>query len=158
MGKERDEAAECSPEIARLEDALAFLVRGLEAVQRRRTYPLERAHYLLIRLIEREGAQSIGAAARRLLLDDSTVTRQVSAMVADGLIAKIPNPEDARSTLLEVTKKGKARAEAMRIERFRRLERLFRDWNTDERAEGAEVIARLNRSLSDVVNRPDRDD
>jgi DNA-binding MarR family transcriptional regulator len=140
------------PVIAELEEALAFLVRGLEAVQRRRTYPLERAHYLLIRLIEREGAQTIGAAARHLLLDDSTVTRQVAAMVRDGLIAKIANPDDARSSLLQVTKAGLARAEEMRRERLRRLDRLFRSWSGSERAEGARVITHLNRSLSDVVN------
>jgi DNA-binding MarR family transcriptional regulator len=143
------------PVISELEEALAFLVRGLEAVQRRRSYPLERAHYLLIRLIEREGAQTIGAAARHLLLDDSTVTRQVGAMVQDGLIAKAANPDDARSTLLQVTDAGRARAEEMRQERLRRLKRLFGDWSASERAEGARVITRLNRSLSDVVNAPE---
>lgn len=143
------------PVIGELEEALAFLVRGLEAVQRRRTYPLERAHYLLIRLIEREGAQTIGAAARRLLLDDSTVTRQVAAMVRDGLIARAAHPHDARSTLLDVTGKGSAQAEAMRLERLKRLSRLFRDWNVAERAEGARVISRLNRSLSEVLDEPE---
>lgn len=143
------------PVISDLEEALAFLVRGLEAVQRQRSYPLERAHYLLIRLIEREGAQTIGAAARHLLLDDSTITRQIAAMVRDGLISRAANPNDARSTLLQVTDAGRARAEEMRQQRLRRLERLFGEWSASERAEGARVIMRLNRSISDVVNAPE---
>jgi len=160
MNAAQDESSACpeeqnDPAIAELEEALAFLVRGLEAVQRRRTYPLERAHYLLIRLIEEEGAQSIGAAARRLLLDDSTVTRQVAAMVRDGLIAKSTNPDDARSALLEVTDEGRERAEAMRRERLLRLTRLFRGWSTEERSEGARVLKHLNRSLTEVMDLPE---
>lgn len=140
--------------LADLEEALAFLVRGLEAVQRRRTYPLERAHYLLIGLIEREGPQTIGAAARRLLLDDSTVTRQVAVMARHGLIRKAPKPGDARSSVLEVTAKGRAEAEAMREARLKRLARLFRGWSEEERQEGARVLARLNLSLIDILEEP----
>ncbi|HET7413829.1 MAG TPA: MarR family transcriptional regulator [Pararhizobium sp.] len=140
--------------LADLEEALAFLVRGLEAVQRRRSYPLERAPYLLIGLIEREGPQTIGAAARRLLLDDSTVTRQVAVMVRHGLIRKAPKPGDARSIVLDVTAKGRAEAEAMRKARLKRLARLFRDWSEDEQQEGAKVLSRLNASLVGILEEP----
>ncbi|HEU5019489.1 MAG TPA: MarR family transcriptional regulator [Pseudolabrys sp.] len=142
--------------LADLEEALAFLVRGLEAVQRRRSYPLERAHYLLVGLIEREGPQTIGAVARRLLLDDSTVTRQVAAMVRHGLIRKAPRPGDARSIVLEVTAKGRDDAEAMRAARLKRLARLFRDWTEEERRQGAKVLSRLNASLIDVLKESQR--
>ncbi len=138
--------------IAELEEALAFLVRGLEAVQRLRDYPLERAHYLLIGLIEREGPQSVGAAARHLLLDNSTVTRQVAVMARQGLIRKVAHPQDARSSLLEVTPKGHAEAARMRAERLLRLGRLFRDWSEEDRQAGARVIDRLNASLVDVAS------
>lgn len=142
-----------SPALAPLEAELALLVRGLEAVQRRRVYPLERAHYLLIRLVEAEGPKPVGEIARRLLLDDSTVTRQVAAMVECGLVRKEANPADARSALVHVTEKGVEKARAMREERFARLERLFHDWSEEERADCAAVIARLNRSLHTVVGR-----
>jgi DNA-binding MarR family transcriptional regulator len=151
--KQERRAPDCDAPSAllELEEALAFLVRGLEAVQRRRSYPLERAHYLLVGLIEREGPQTIGAAARRLLLDDSTVTRQVAGMVRHGLIRKAPKPGDARSFVLEVTAKGSAEAEAMRAARLKRLARLFRDWTEEERKQGAKVLSRLNASLVDVL-------
>lgn len=138
--------------MADLEEALAFLVRGLEAVQRRRSYPLERAHYLLIGLIEREGPQTIGTAARRLLLDNSTVTRQVAEMVRRGLIRKTANPDDARSTLLEVTADGVAEAAAMRAERMERIRHMVRGWSEDERRTGIDVLRRLNAALVDLVD------
>jgi len=134
-----------------LEAELAMLVRGLEAVQRKRAYPLERAHYLLIRLIGEEGPQPIGEIARRLLLDGSTVTRQVAAMAAAGLVRKEANPADARSALVHATEAGIAKANAMRLQRFERLERLFHDWSEKERAECARVIGQLNASLRAVM-------
>lgn len=140
--------------VPELEEALAFLVRGLEAVQRIRSYPLERAHYLLIGLIEREGAQTIGAAARHLLLDNSTVTRQVAEMARRGLIRKVPHPDDARSTLLEVTRKGSAEADTMRAERVARIRHMVRHWSGDDRRRGLEVLTHLNAALIDVVTNP----
>lgn len=152
--KEDDEtggAKEPESALAPLEAELALLVRGLEAVQRRRVYPLERAHYLLIRLVETEGPKPVGEIARRLMLDDSTVTRQVAAMVEAGLVRKEANPDDARSALVHVTSAGLEKARAMREERFRRLEKLFQGWSQDDRAQCADVIARLNRSLQVLV-------
>jgi DNA-binding MarR family transcriptional regulator len=135
----------------RLEAELALLVRGLEAVQRRRNYPLERAHYLLIRLIEEEGPKPVGEVARRLMLDDSTVTRQVAAMAEAGLLRKQPNPADARSALVLVTPTGRGKAGLMRRERLRRLEILFAGWSDERRLEGADVLGQLNRSLQRMI-------
>jgi DNA-binding MarR family transcriptional regulator len=107
--------------MADLEGELAMVARALEAVTRRRTYRLERAHYLLIRLVMEDGPQSVGRAARRLFLDGSTVTRQVAAMERLGLARKTSDPADARSAVVHVTPLGVRRAEAMRAERLRRL-------------------------------------
>lgn len=150
-----DEKRDASPlggrAIQPLEAELALLVRGLEAVQRRRVYPLERAHYLVIRLIEEEGPKPVGEIARRLLLDASTVTRQLSVMVDSGLVRKEANPSDARSALIHVTQTGSEKASAMRSERVARLERLFQDWPESDRMECARVLARLNTSLREVI-------
>ena len=135
-----------------LEGELAVLARALEAVTRRRTYRLERAHYLLIRLVMEEGPQSVGQAARRLFLDGSTVTRQVAAMERLGLARKTSDPADARSAVVHVTPLGVRRAEAMRAERLRRLDRLFAGWPPAERRTAASVLRRLNESLAAVLD------
>lgn len=140
---------------AKLEQALAMLTRLLEAVQRRRSYPLERAQYLLILLLEREGTLSIGEAARRLMLDESTATRQIAGMEQQGLVRKTVNPEDTRSALVSVTPEGSQRAAAMRAERMQRVAVLVASWTVEEREQAAEVLARLNKSLFEVLMRPD---
>lgn len=139
-----------------LESELAMLVRCLEAVQRRRSYPLERASYLLIGLVEREGPQSVGEIAHRLLLDASTVTRQVSVLADAGLVRKQANPADARSALVHATDHGLQKVCEMRKARFKRLELLFDGWSDSDREECGRMISRLNRSLVTAVSRDDK--
>ena len=135
------------PAIAPLEAELTMLARALEAVQRRRAYSLDRAAYLLIGLVEREGPQPVGEIARRLLLDGSTVTRQVAAMEKAGLVRKAPNPADARQAVVDVTDLGIEKAREMREQRYERLERVLADWSETDRDAAAALLSRLNRTL-----------
>jgi DNA-binding MarR family transcriptional regulator len=141
--------------IAELEWELVLLVRALEAVQRRRNYPLDRAHYLLLGLLEREGPQSIAALASDLLLDGSTVTRQVTTMEDQGLVEKQPHPQDGRSTLICATPRGLREAAKMREMRLRRVKMLFQGWDAKDRATFAALLARFNASLSEVLSAPE---
>jgi len=142
---------ETPPVIERLEQEFAFLARALEAINRKRAYPLERAHYMLL-LQLRDGARAVGDLAAGLALDDSTVTRQVAAMQRRGLVRKLPNPADRRSALVERTAEGAAQAEAMRAARLERLDALFADWPEGDRAALATLLGRFNGSLSKTLS------
>lgn len=133
--------------IAVLEHELGQLARVLEAMQRKRAYPLDRAQYLLLRVLEMQGAISTAALAELLLLDDSTVTRQIAAMEAADLVARKPNPNDGRSTLLHATKQGLAVARKMRRMRLDRIAHLVEDWTRGERDRLATLVTKLNASL-----------
>ncbi|GAA4333774.1 MarR family transcriptional regulator [Pigmentiphaga soli] len=135
------------PGIEVLEQELAYLARALEAVQRKRRYPLDRAQYLLLALLERDGPLPVTALAERLLLDDSTVTRQVAAMAERGLVDRLPNPADGRSMLIRATPAGLETAGQMRDMRIGRVALLFEGWPDDDRVRMAELLARLNASL-----------
>jgi DNA-binding MarR family transcriptional regulator len=145
-GRDRSSAGR-TPSTPLLEHELAYLVRALEAVQRKRAYPLERAQYLLLGILEREGPQAIGSLAERLFLDDSTVTRQVAAMQLQALIERDPNPKDGRSTLVRATQRGIRIAARMRDIRLGRIAVLFDDWSEAERSALASLLAKLNLSL-----------
>jgi DNA-binding MarR family transcriptional regulator len=138
-------------EIAVIEREFAFLVRALEAVQRLRAYPLERAHYLVLRLIETDGPQPAAAIAHRLLLDDSTVTRQVAEMERLGLIERHPNPADRRSVIVVATRRGHDQSRRMHELRLKRIEAMVAAWPVRERAEFARALERVNASLVEVV-------
>ena len=130
-----------------IEQELGQLARVLEAMQRKRNYPIERAQYLLLRLLEADGPTSTTALASVLLLDDSTVTRQLAAMEAADLIGRKPNPNDRRSSLIHATKHGLSVVRKMRRMRLERIGRLVDDWTASERGKLATLLTKLNGSL-----------
>jgi DNA-binding MarR family transcriptional regulator len=136
-----------SPNIDVLERELSYLVRALEAIQRRRSYPLDRAQYLLLGVLEGEGPQSIATLAERLLLDDSTVTRQIAAMETRALVDRRSNPKDGRSILVYATRRGLSVRKRMRELRLGRINALIDDWAGSERADLARLLIKLNASL-----------
>lgn len=138
--------AALSPAVRRLEPDLAFLVRMLEGIYRRRGYPMERAHYLLmLRLLE--GPRTSGQLAGELALDHSTVTRQIAAVEKHGYARRRANPDDGRSALFEATEHGIAQCAAMREVRLERLDGLLADWSEAERAGFADLVDRFNAAL-----------
>jgi DNA-binding MarR family transcriptional regulator len=137
--------------IARIEPQLARLARALEAAQKRRVYPLERAHYLLIDVLERAGPQPVGELARRLLLDDSTVTRQLAAMTELGLLRRIANKDDRRVSVVDVTAKARSLAAETRVRRRARIDVLLGGWRADERAQFAALLERFNADFFSLL-------
>jgi DNA-binding MarR family transcriptional regulator len=148
-----DTAAQQSTWTQILETEIAFLVRWLEALRRRRDYPLERAPYLVLRLLERDGAQAVGVLADRLGLDGSTVTRQVATMEAAKLVVKRPHPSDARQTLIDITPTGLELAATMRVLRTERIGQLFAEWSEQDRQEFCRLVSRLNRGIAQQLAR-----
>lgn len=132
--------------ISRLEADLALLIRILESRYRRRHYPLERAHYLLLSALL-EGPQRSGTLTGRLVLDHSTVTRQIAAMEKRDLVIKRADPQDKRSSLVEASPLGVRRAAEMRALRLQRLHALLAGWSADDVAQFAGLVARLNVDL-----------
>jgi DNA-binding MarR family transcriptional regulator len=95
--------AQADAQAAAVEYELMFLNRALEALQRKRSYPLERAEFLILRTLSEGGAATVGGLAKALLLDDSTMTRQVAALEGKGLVKRTPNPADRRAGMLAAT-------------------------------------------------------
>jgi DNA-binding MarR family transcriptional regulator len=147
-------AATEAGDIAVLERELVVLTRLLEAAQRRTAYPMERAHYLVLSLVEAHGPQSIGGLAARLALDDSTVTRQVAAMERAGLLEKQQNPIDRRGMMIEATAHGLKEMRRMRTLRLDRIGRLMRRWDSAERRRFGTLLSAFNASLLDHIGTP----
>lgn len=126
-----------------IEYDLAFMVRGLDGVYRRRKYPVERAQYLLL-LHLLGGRRSSGDLATRLGLDHSTVTRQVAALERNGYVRRHANPEDGRSALIEATDLGRERCLEMRELRIEGVEAMLSHWSSEDRLKFAELIRRFN--------------
>lgn len=142
----RDETGAAGPAVAQLEQDMAFLMRGLESLYRRRKYPVERAQYLLM-LQLRDGPRASGDLAVGLRLDHSTVTRQIAALERLGCLIRTPHPEDGRSALLELSALGRKRCDEMQAMRRRGLSKLLAGWTGQEMSDFARLVARFNDAV-----------
>jgi len=70
------------------------------------------ARYELLVLLDfsRRGAMPLGKLGARLQVHPASVTNAVNRLEADGLVARVPHPEDGRTTLATLTADGRARA------------------------------------------------
>jgi DNA-binding MarR family transcriptional regulator len=139
--------------ISIIEMELMTLVRQLDTLGRRGSLYVEvdRAGYLALRTLERLGPVRTNAVAEALHLDASTVTRQVTALVAGGFVARRPDPADGRSSTLALTAEGRRIMRAVERERRQMLLEMFDDWAEDDRRDLGRVLTKLNVSLIDRV-------
>ncbi|GAB3068505.1 MarR family winged helix-turn-helix transcriptional regulator [Micromonospora schwarzwaldensis] len=142
--------------LGRIETEVALLMRLGEATRRgtgtMEHRLLDRAAYVILRHLDAAGPQNVSALAARLNLDGSTVTRQVSALQRDGLIARTPDPADGRGTVISATPAGLQRMAAVRAARTRLYGEMLAAWSADDRDTLAELLHRLNEAL-DARNR-----
>ena len=145
------EKPEMTEAVIRLEPELAFLTRALDAIYRRRGYPLERAHYLLLHHL-RGTPKSSRDLAEELSLDHSTIARQIGAMLRQGLVSKTGNPADERSRLIEPTVRGRHLYESTRDIRLERIASLLDGWEESDRRLLADLTVRFNHALRETLD------
>ena len=87
--------------------------------------------------------QAIGALARELGMDRTTLTRDLRPLMAAGWVELVPGP-DARQRQVRVTPAGQAVAAAARPS-WRRAQ------DAVERQLGTAVVEQLHRQLDDVI-------
>ena len=140
-----------------IETHIAMLMRLGEASRRstglKPHRALDRAAYVILRHLERDGPQNVSALAARLNLDGSTVTRQVTALERDGLVERQRDPNDGRGTVIEPTGRGIAQVDAVRQARRVLYDKVLHDWSPEQRADLARTLERLTLSIDDYVRR-----
>jgi DNA-binding MarR family transcriptional regulator len=109
---------------------------------------LDRGGYLLLAQLASDGPRRLSAVADEAGLDLSTVSRQVAALEAAGLISRTPDPTDRRATLVEVSRAGHEVLGHHRERWQAVLRELLADWSPAERAEFARLFGRFNDALA----------
>lgn len=86
------------------------------------------------------------ALAEAMMLDKSTVTRVVDALVRKGYVERSPDPDDARALSLRVTAAGRALYDTIKQELIAQQAEMLRDLSPDVRVGATELLRRLGRS------------
>jgi DNA-binding MarR family transcriptional regulator len=90
------------------------------------------AAYKVFTTIVRRESITLSALAESLMADKGQISRTVRELEGLGLIARTPDPEDGRSSLLSPTVEGIARLEVARAPRESTLMDTLVDWSIDD--------------------------
>jgi DNA-binding MarR family transcriptional regulator len=140
-------------ELERMADGI---VRLRAEILRRRDHDAEGAagveltspQALALRTVATTGPLRMGALAEELGVTVATASRTVDALEASGLVARLPDPADARAVQVAATPEGK-REQARRRRRFvDALERLMKELSSEERSQLAESLESLSRLVA----------
>lgn len=99
----------------------------------------------------RDEPRRVSDIAERVHLDISTVSRQVSALVAQGLVTKVADPSDGRAQMLTLTDDGQQMLTLLRERRNGWLGEVVADWSD---ADLAAFDCLLTRFADDVEAHP----
>lgn len=105
----------------------------------------------LLHLVK-DGPQRQGELAESLLLDASTVSRRVAALVRLGYARRLADPVDGRAVRLAATDAGLAVLDRFRARREETMHQILATWETPDVAAFLRLLSRLNDDLD--VYRP----
>jgi DNA-binding MarR family transcriptional regulator len=89
----------------------------------------------------------VSALAECVHSDVSTVSRQVSALVGHGLLAKVSDPDDGRAQVVRLSDEGQALLGSIRAQRNEWFRELMDDWTPEEASDFAAHLERLASAL-----------
>ena len=134
-------------------DALVRCVKLMGTVKQRapRVHPsIDPVSYPMMFNL-RDEPRRVSEIADRVHLDISTVSRQVSALVGHGLIAKVADPSDGRAQMLTLTDAGRETLVHLRERRNSWLDEVVSNWSD---ADLATFDTLLTRFADDVESHP----
>ena len=97
------------------------------------------------------GDRTLTALAQAEQVSQATMSRVVDGLEASGLARRKPNPDDARSWVVQATARGRRLMERGRAARVERLEAVLRAVPTAERATVEHALTLLRAALTEAT-------
>lgn len=108
---------------------------------------LERAAFLLLGRIVSGVPTRLSVLAEDVGLELSTISRQVAALEAAGLVARTTDISDRRASVIEATPAGLELFDRCRVVWLAALRDLLSGWTLTEKAEFARLFTRFNEAI-----------
>lgn len=136
--------------LAALENEIAALWRRARSVTRdaaRELHPqLDPTLYPLVVLLLQSGPMRMSELATRLMLDKSTLSRQVDAATRVGVVERAVDPSDARARLVTLTPMGRERLTTQLADQRVRWEKALAEWDRADVVRLTELLHKLGQS------------
>jgi DNA-binding MarR family transcriptional regulator len=111
---------------------------------------IELSHLDVLALVKRLGHEqevTVGTIADHLRLDHSRASRIVAELVKQGVLRRQASQEDARRTIVTLTRKGADLRAQLESVKFEVLSQILSDWREDEVAAFAELYNRFTEKM-----------
>ncbi|CAM8647491.1 MarR Transcriptional regulators [Acidimicrobiia bacterium] len=109
-----------------------------------------RAGYAVMRSLSDQGTISLGQVAKSCAMDSATASRQISGLIDEGLVGRNTSEDDARAVDLFLTERGRDVYESIVAYRLQHLASVLENWDDDDRAVLAGLVARLVDDLTEA--------
>jgi|SRR5579859_68650 len=114
-------------------------------------HDVEWSAHLLLRELSIGGPMRASALAEAVESDPSTVSRQVAALVRDGLIERRADPEDGRASLLVLTPKADKILRAQNDVRVQHFNHMLADWSARDLRRFAALLERFTTAYDQAT-------
>ncbi|WP_040782338.1 MarR family winged helix-turn-helix transcriptional regulator [Nocardia pneumoniae] len=141
--------------LTRLAFELSLLSRHFPAALARRPgFRLDRSAYLILTRLELDSPLSLRELSEAFRLDVSTINRQVAAMLKQGLVDRVPDPEGGIARKIRASAKGLELLAADRKQSRQGIETVVADWPESDVDQLSKLISRFNRSVEEKEHNP----
>jgi DNA-binding MarR family transcriptional regulator len=141
--------------LTRLVFELTLLSRHFPAsLLRRPGFQLDRSAYLLLTRLEIDSPLSLRELSDAFQLDISTINRQVAAMLKQGLVERVPDPDGGIARKIRASAKGLDMVAADREQSLAGIGTVVADWDGADIAQLSKLVARFNESVEHVEKNP----
>jgi MarR family transcriptional repressor of emrRAB len=108
-------------------------------------FGLSGARFSVLRVIYQNdhAGLTMNQIAKGLLVTASNITKLIDGLVQDGLVERVVDAEDRRAVRVQLTETGRQRFEAIRPNRFRRIQEEFSGLDEREKRMFIHLLAKL---------------
>jgi DNA-binding MarR family transcriptional regulator len=141
-------------DLRRIEDAIVRIQRislGREAARRRSEragVSVGRPAVSILGELHRNGPQRLSDLSRHTGLEAPLVSREVRALVADGLVTRVADPGDGRAAIVAMTEQGETTYVKYRKAVDDIIAETFRGWGMSELDQLASSLERVARDFA----------
>jgi DNA-binding MarR family transcriptional regulator len=104
---------------------------------------LDRSAAAMLRHLALAEPVRAGELATRLTVEASHVTRQVQQLERTGYVTRVPDPQDGRAQLIELTEAGRGTVERMRTAGCLAMRQALADWPAEDLGTLAVLFRRM---------------
>src|SRR3954453_16599022 len=137
-------------------DLLAVVARINRLATQRVRLPLGYAQARLLSTIEDQGAARISDLAELDHCSQPTMTTQVRRLEDAGLVARTPDPDDARAVRIRITPKGQTMLAQVRGDRAAVIDPRIERLSDEDRDILSAAVGALHRLLDDLDTSPQK--